>query len=132
MLEPKLQPIEAAQSDVFLRVKNCPNFQKTNFCTYHERSNFGIKKSTFFFGVENFATILQISISFLPLFYKNLRRGGSGPRWGLSSHQMDTFNTIFFNMRFFEKIWAKCSKALPFWSKHNADSQIDTNPGPTD
>ena len=24
------------------------NFQKTNFCTYHERSNFGIKNSSFF------------------------------------------------------------------------------------
>ena len=96
MLEPKLQPIEAAQSDVFLRVKNCPNFQKTNFCTYHERSNFGIKKSTFFFGVENFATILQISISFLPLFYKNLRRGGGVAQGGVSLRTKWIHLTQFF------------------------------------
>ena len=35
-------------------------------------------------------------------------------------------------MRFFEEIWAKYSQTLPYWSKHNADSQIDTKPGPTD
>ena len=43
-------------------------FFKIAFCTNHERSNFGIKKSTFFFSVENFANIFRISISFLPVF----------------------------------------------------------------
>ena len=35
-------------------------------------------------------------------------------------------------MRLFEEIWTKYSQNLPCWSKYNADSQIDTKPGPTD
>ena len=35
-------------------------------------------------------------------------------------------------MRLFEEIWAKYSQNLPFRSKYNADSQIETKPGPTD
>ena len=35
-------------------------------------------------------------------------------------------------MRLFQEIWAKYSQNLPFRSKYNADSQIDTKPGPTD
>ena len=35
-------------------------------------------------------------------------------------------------MIFFAEILAKYSLNLPFWSKYNADSQIETKPGPTD
>ena len=35
-------------------------------------------------------------------------------------------------MLFFAEILAKYSQNLPFWSKYNADSQIETKPGPTD
>ena len=63
------------------------------------------------------------------VFYHYFKRILGG---GLSSPQMDTFNSTFFNMRFFEEIWAKYSQTLPYWSKYNADSQIDTKPGPTD
>ena len=57
-------------------------FFKIAFCTNHERSNFGIKKSTFFVIVGNFANILRISTVFYHYFKRILGGGVSlRPKW---------------------------------------------------
>ena len=70
------------------------NFQKTNFCTYHERSNFGIKKSTFFLLLE----ILPTFCEYLPFFTTILKESqeGGGAQVGSLFPQIDTFNSTFF------------------------------------
>ena len=61
--------------------KKIENFE-FDFCTYHERSNFGIKKSDFFFGVENFTNILRLSTVFYHYFKRILGGGVSlRPKW---------------------------------------------------
>ena len=46
----------------FTNFSNFSNFQKTHFCTHQERSNFGIKNSSFF--LENLLTFCE----YLPVF----------------------------------------------------------------
>ena len=107
------------------------NFQffEFDFCTNHEQSIFGIKKLTFFF--LDILTIFCEYQLFFTTILKESQEGG-GRRWGISSLKSIHLTRFFFYMLFFAEIAAKYSQNLPFWSKYNADSQIETKPGPTD